>query len=132
MPQLLDALVDEVAQAGVDVAGRDGVDAGKVAPLVGQRPRHVDAAGLGHVVRRLLLREVGDVARHGRRDDQRPVALLLEHRPDRLGAVRRAVQVRVDHAVPLLLGPVDDAGVGCGAGTNNTENVSIFIRLTNR
>lgn len=116
VPQLLDALVDKVAQAGVDVARGDCVDAGKVAPLVGQRPGHVDAAGLGDVVRGLLLGEVGDVARHGGGDDQRAVALLLEDGADGLGAVGRAVEVGVDDAVPLLLGAVDDAAVGCGAG----------------
>lgn len=117
VPQLLDLLIDKVAEARVDVAWGDGVDAGKVAPLVGQRLGHVDAAGLGDVVRGLLLGEVGDVARHGGGDDQRAVALLLEDGADGLGAVGRAVQVGVDDAVPLLLGPVDDAAVGCGAGT---------------
>lgn len=112
MPQLLHALVDKVRQARVDVAGRDAVDAGKVAPLVGQRLGHVDAAGLGHVVRCLLLREVGDVARHGGGDDQRAVTLLLEDGANGLGAVGRAVEISVDDAVPVLLGAVDDARVG--------------------
>lgn len=116
VPQLLDLLVDKVAEARVDVTRGDGVDAGKVAPLVGQRPGHVDAAGLGDVVRGLLLGEVGDVARHGCGDDQRAVALLLEDGADGLGAVGRAVQVGVDDAVPLLLGAVDDTAVGRGAG----------------
>lgn len=116
VPQLLDLLVDKVAEASVDVSRRDGVDAGEVAPLVGQRPGHVDAPGLGDVVRGLLLGEVGDVARHGGRDDQGAVALGLEDGADRLGAVGRAVEVGVDHAVPFFLGALDDAGVGCGAG----------------
>lgn len=109
VPQGLGLLVDKVAQAGVDVARRDAVDARKVAPLVGQRPRHVNAAGLGDVVRGLLLGEVGDVTRHGGGDDQRAVALLLEHGAHGLGAVCRAVEIRVDHTVPILLRSVDDA-----------------------
>ena len=50
MPQLLDVLGDEVGQAGVDVAGGDGVDAGKVTPFVGEGSCEMDAAGFGDVV----------------------------------------------------------------------------------
>lgn len=49
-PQILDLLVNEVAQPSVNVARGDGVDTSEVAPLVGQRASHVDAAGLGDVV----------------------------------------------------------------------------------
>lgn len=49
-PQVLDILSDEIRQASVDVAGGDGVNTGKVSPLVGQRLGHVNAAGLGDVV----------------------------------------------------------------------------------
>lgn len=101
-PKGLGLLVDEVRQAGVDVARGDAVDAGKVSPLVGQRLGQVDAAGLRDVVRGLLLREVDNVAGHGRRDHEGAVALLLEVRSDRLGAVRGAVEVRLDDSVPVL------------------------------
>ena len=50
MPEILGLLVDEVREAGVDVAGRDGVDAGEVAPLVGEGAGEVDAAGFGDIV----------------------------------------------------------------------------------
>lgn len=100
-PELLSLGVDEVGEASVDVAGRDGVDTCKVAPLVGQRLGHVDAASLGHVVRSLLLGEVGDVAGHGRGDDEGAVALLLEEGADGLGAVGSAVEVDLDDLVPV-------------------------------
>lgn len=87
VPQVLSLLVDEVGQTGVDVAGRDAVDTGKSAPLVGQRLGHVDAAGLGYVVAGLLLREVDNVAGHGGGDDERTGAALLEVRADGLGTV---------------------------------------------
>ena len=35
-PEILNLLVHKVGETGVDVAGGDGVDAGKVAPFVGQ------------------------------------------------------------------------------------------------
>lgn len=101
-PQLLGLGVDEVAEARVDVAGGDAVDAGKVAPLVGQRLGQVDAAGLGDVVRGLLLRVVGNVAGHGGRDDEGAVALLAEVGADGLGAVGGAAEVGLDDVVPLL------------------------------
>lgn len=125
MPQGLGLGVDEVAETGVDVAGGDGVDTGEVAPLVGQRLGHVDAAGLGDVVGGLLLGEVGNVARHGGGDDQGAVALLLEDGADGLGAVGRAVEVGVDDAVPLLLGAVNDTSVGCCTGTVK-RRMSVF------
>jgi len=50
LPQILSLLVNEVRESGIDVPGRDGVDTSKVAPLIGERPRHVDAAGFGNVV----------------------------------------------------------------------------------
>lgn len=117
MPQSLGLGVNEVAEAGVDVTGGDAVDTGKVAPLVGQRAGHVDAAGLGHVVRGLLLGEVGNVARHGGSDNERAVALLLEDSTNSLGAVGSTVQVGVDDTVPLFLGAVNDTGVGSCAST---------------
>ena len=50
VPQILNLLVNEVRETGVNVAGRDGVDAGEVAPFVGERACQVDAAGFGNVV----------------------------------------------------------------------------------
>jgi len=40
-PEVLDLLVHKVGETGVNVAGGDGVDAGKVAPFVGQTGRGV-------------------------------------------------------------------------------------------
>lgn len=53
MPELLDIFGHEVGETGVDVAGGDGVDAGEIAPLVGQRAGQVNAAGFGDIVGRL-------------------------------------------------------------------------------
>lgn len=62
LPQVLDLLVNKVGETSVNVARRDAVDARKAAPFVGQRAGHMDAAGLGHIVGSLLLREVGNVS----------------------------------------------------------------------
>ncbi|KAI6760449.1 hypothetical protein HG530_009309 [Fusarium avenaceum] len=123
-PELLGLGVDEVGEAGVDVAGGDAVDTGKVAPLVGEGLGHVDAASLGHVVRSLLLGEVGDVARHGGCDDERAVALLLEESADGLGAVGGAVEVDLDNVVPVGGGAVDDTSVG---GSTGAEEASVNL-----
>jgi len=108
-PEVLYILGHEVRQAGVDVARGDGVDAGEVAPLVGQRLGHVDAACLGDVVGGLLLGEVGDVAGHGGRDDERAGAALFEVRADRFGAVEGSVEIGLDHLVPGFGGAVENA-----------------------
>lgn len=118
-------LVDEVRQTGVDVTGRDAVDSGKVAPLIRQGAGHVNAAGLGHVVGRLLLRVVGNVARHGGSDDERAVALLLEVGTDGLGAVGGAVEVDLNDLVPGLRGAINDARVGSGASTGRVSVRSV-------
>lgn len=121
MPQALDLLVHEIREARVDVAGGDCVDAGEIAPLVGERLGQVDAAGLGHVVRRLLLREVGDEATHARGDDEGAGLALAEVEADGAGAVEGAVQVRIDDLVPGLDGGVQDAGVGGPAGVGDED-----------
>lgn len=121
-PKLLGVVVDEVGQTSVDVAGRDGVDTGEVAPLVGERARHVDAASLGDVVGGLLLREVGDVAGHGGRDDEGAGALLLEVLADGLGAVGSAVEIDLDDMVPVGSRAVDDTSIG---GSTSAVEVSI-------
>ena len=119
VPELLGLLGDEVGKTGVNVTGGDGVDTGEVAPLVGERAGHVDAAGLGDVVGGLLLGEVGDVAGHGSGDDEGAGASLLEVVANGLGAVEGAVQVDLDDVVPGLDGAVEDARVGGGAGVGN-------------
>lgn len=119
VPQLLHVLGDKVGETSVNVSRGDGVDTGEIAPLVGERLGHVDAAGLGDVVRGLLLGEVGNVAGHGRRDDQRAGAALLEVRTHGLGAVEGAVQVDVDDVVPGLDGAVQDTRVSGGTGVGD-------------
>ena len=76
----------------------------------------MDASGLGNIVAGLLLRKVGDMARHGRRDDERSLAALSEVRTDRLCAVCRPVQVGLDHTVPILLGTIQQARIRRGSG----------------
>jgi hypothetical protein len=50
VPEILSLLVNEVGETSIDVAGGDGVDTSKVAPLVGQRLGEMDAASLCNVV----------------------------------------------------------------------------------
>ena len=119
LPQILDLLVHKVAQAGVDIPGRDGVDPRKPAPLVGERARQVDAPGLGDVVGCLLLRVVGNVAGHRGSDDQGSGATLFEVMADRLGAVEGAVEIGLDNFVPVFDGTVQDTGVGGAACVGN-------------
>lgn len=130
VPQFLRLLVDEVGQTSADVTGGDGVDAGKVAPFVGERASHVDAAGLGNVVGGLLLGEVGNVAGHRSGNDEGTMTLLLEVRADGLGAVGSAVQVDLDDLVPSLFGRLDDAAVSRGAGIGD-EAVDVTKVLQN-
>ena len=118
-PEVLDLLVDKVGETGVDVAGGDGVDTGKVAPLVGEGAGHVDAAGLGDVVGGLLLGEVGDVAGHGGGDDEATGTALLEVRTDGLGAVEGTGQVGLDDLLPVLDGAVEDTAGGGAAGVGD-------------
>jgi hypothetical protein len=120
-PEVLGVLVDEVAKTGVNVPGRDTVDTGKVAPLVGQAPGHVDGTCLGDVVAGLLLWEVGDVAGHGGGDDEASGLALLEVVADGLGAVCGAVQVGLDDLVPLLDSTVEETAVGGTAGIGNKD-----------
>jgi hypothetical protein len=119
VPELLGVLVDEVRETGVNVSRGDGVDTGEVAPLVGEGAGHVDAASLGDVVRGLLLREVGNVARHGGGDDERTGLALLEVVADGLGAVCNTHEIGLDD---LLEGgdlAVEDTGVGGLAGVGD-------------
>lgn len=134
MPLLLHLLVHKVRQPRVDVAGRDAVDAGKVPPLVGQRLGQVDAARLGDVVRRLLLREVRNVAAHARGDDEGAPLLLAEVQADGAGAVEGARQVRVDDLVPRLDARVQDAGVGRPArvGDEDVDAAKVLDHLAHQ
>jgi hypothetical protein len=50
MPQLLDILRHEIAQTSINVSGGNGVDTGKVPPLVGKRLGKVNASSLCDVV----------------------------------------------------------------------------------
>lgn len=118
-PEVLDLLVDEVGEAGVDIAGRDAVDTGKVTPFVGQGASHVDAAGFGDVVGGLLLGEVGDVAGHGGGDDEAAGASLLEVGAYGLCTVECAIEIGLDDLVPGLDGALEDAAVGGAAGVGN-------------
>lgn len=118
-PQVLDLLVNKVGQTGVDVAGRDAVDAGKVAPLVGERLGHMDAASLGDVVGGLLLGEVGNVTRHGGGNDEAAGAALLEVGANGLGTVEGTSQVCLNNLLPVLDGAVKNSAVGSAAGVGD-------------
>lgn len=112
VPQILDLLIDEVGETSVDVSGGDAVNTSKVAPLVGERASHVDAASLGDVVRCLFLREVGDVAGHGGGDDEGAGTALLEVVTHSLSAVESTVQVGLDNLLPVTDGAIQDTAVG--------------------
>lgn len=118
-PEVLDLLVNEVGQTGVDVARRDAVDTGKVTPLVGEGLGHVDAASLGDVVGGLLLGEVGDVARHGRGNDEAAGSALLEVGANGLGTVEGTSQVGLDNLLPVLDGAVENSAVCSAAGVGD-------------
>lgn len=122
MPHFLHLLIHKVRKPRVDVARRDAVDAGEIPPLVRQRLGQMDAPGLGDVVRRLLLRVVGNVARHGRGDDEGARLALAEMQADGAGAVEGAREVGPDDLVPRLDGGIQDAGVG-GAARVGDEDV---------
>lgn len=107
-PEVLGILVDKVRQTGVDVAGGDAVDAGKVAPLIREGTRHVDTARLGDVVGALFLGVVDDVTGHGGGDDEVASAALLEVGASSLGAVENARQVGLDDLVPVVDGAVQE------------------------
>ena len=129
-PQVLSLLVDKVGEAGVNVAGGDAVDTGKVTPLVGERPGHVDAAGLGDVVGGLFLGVVGDVAGHGRGNDEAAGAPLLEVSAHGLGAVEGTRQISLDDLLPVLDGAVENAAAG-GAASVGDERVDLAKLLDN-
>lgn len=130
VPQLLDVLGDEVGKTSVNVSRRDGVDTGKVAPLISERLGHVNASSLGDVVRGLLLWEVGNVAGHGRSDDQRSSTALLEVGADSLGAVEGTVEIDVDDVVPGLDGAVKNTRVGGGTSVGD-ESINLTKLLDN-
>jgi hypothetical protein len=124
LPQILDLLVDEVREPSINVAWGDAVDSRKVTPLVGQRLGHMNAARLRNVVARLLLREVGNMTRHGARDDEAARLTLLEVMAHGLRAVEGARQIRRDDFVPVLDGPIEDTAVG-GAARVGDEGVDL-------
>ena len=121
MPQLLDVLGNEVGQTSVNVSRGDGVDTGKVPPLVGERLGEVNAASLSNVVGGLLLGEVGNVAGHGGGDDERASLALAEVETDGTGAVEGTGQVGLDDLVPLLNGSVEDTVVGSLSGVGDED-----------
>lgn len=124
VPQLLDVLGNEVGKTGVDVSWGDGVDTGKVPPLIGERAGQVDAASLSDVVGGLLLREVGDVAGHRSSDDKRTGLALAEVKTNSTCAVEGTGQISLNDFVPLLNGSVEDTVVG-GLASIGNENVNL-------
>lgn len=119
LPQILGFLVNEVGEAGIDVAGRDAIDTGKVTPFVCQRASQVDAACLGDVVRGLFLREIGNVARHGGGDDETSSSTFLEVMANGLGTVEAAREVGLDDLVPVFDRAIKNATAGCTAGVGD-------------
>ena len=81
----------------------------------------MDASGLGDVVARLLLREIGNDAAHAGRDDQAARLAFAEVQADGAGAVGRAVQIGLDDFFPLRDRGVQDAVVGRLAGVGDED-----------
>lgn len=94
----------------------------------------MDAAGLGDIVARLLLRVVGDETGHGCGNDQGPRLALAEMQPDGAGAVGASVQVGVDDFLPLLDGSVEDAVVGGlpRVGDEDVDFAEIFDHVVDK
>jgi hypothetical protein len=113
LPQILRLPVNEIAQPSIDITGRDRVNTGKVAPLVSQRARHVNAACLSDVVGGLFLGKVGDVSGHRGGDDEGSSSAFLEVVSDSLCAVEGTVQICLDDFIPLLNTSIQNTGV-CG------------------
>src|SRR5690242_3971909 len=124
VPQLLDVLGNEVGQASVDVSWGDGVDTGKIPPLVGERAGQVDATSLCDVVGGLLLREVGNVAGHGGSYDKRTGLALAEVKTNSTCAVKGTGQISLNDFVPLLNGSVEDTVVS-GLASIGNENINL-------
>ena len=79
----------------------------------------MNAAGFGDIVRRLLLREVGNMARHGGGEDEASSATLLEVVANSLGTVEAASEIGVDDLVPIFDGTIKDPAIGCAAGVGD-------------
>ena len=79
----------------------------------------MDTPSLCDVVAGLLLREVGNVAGHGRCDDKRASLALLEVVADSLGAVEGSVQVSLDDLHPVVDGTVEDTRSSSTAGVGD-------------
>lgn len=123
-PQVLRLLVHEVRQAGIDIPRRDTVNPGKIPPLIRQRLGKVNAPRLGHIVARLLLRIVRNMARHTARDDEAALAPLLEVRADSLRAVKRTRQIRLDHLRPVIHRAIQDP---CAGGTPRIRDEGVDL-----
>ena len=134
MPHLLHLLIHKVRQPRVNVAGRDAVDASEIPPLVGQGFGEVDTASLGNVVRRLLLRKVRNMSRHGRSDHEGAFLLLAEVETDGAGAVEGTGQVGVDDLVPGLDARIQDTRVRGPArvGDEDVNPAEIFDHVVDQ
>jgi len=98
-------------------------------------PCHVDTSGLCDVVAGLLLGVVGNVAGHGRSDDEAAGATLLEVVADCLGAVKGTVQVSLDDLHPVVDSAVKNTrgssatSVGNKLETENSQHKIFSIPL---
>jgi hypothetical protein len=79
----------------------------------------VDTSSLGDVVAGLLLREVGNVTRHGGCNDEGSSSTLLEVVTDSLGTVEDTVQVGLDDLMPVLSATLEDTRC---SGTTSVGN----------
>ena len=112
-------LINKVGKAGVDVAGRDAINPGKITPFICQRASQVDAARLGDIVGCLFLREVGNVARHRGGDDETSGPTFLEVMANGLGTVEAAREIGLNDLIPVFNGAVEDTTAGCTAGVGD-------------
>ena len=87
----------------------------------------MDAPGLGDVVGRLFLWEIGNVAGHGGSNDERAFAASFEVMADSLCAMEAAGKIRLDDFLPVFHRAIKDPRIG-GAASIGNEGVNLWFR----
>jgi len=143
-PNVLRLRWDELGNLRGNVAWRDGVDSRKLNPLDRQRLAEVDDASLGCIVRRLQLRDVGNVPAHTGRRDEAAVAVVLhllagqaepglvlspEDLAGCFGAEEDGVQVGANHLVVVGEFAVDHAALSPRDASVRHEDVEPAVEL---
>ncbi len=137
LPDILGLLRDKVADLRGHVARRNAVSPRKLHPLDRQALAQVNHTRLGRIIRRLQLRDIDDMARHGRRSDERPaleavepvLPLLAPHRTAGSGAVEGAVEIGADDLLVVVDLTVDHGALGPGDAGVGDEDVETVVEF---